>query len=514
MIEVDGAALEQTIGHWADGGDPLNEQLAVGIGDAIGRGELTPGTRLPSERDLARQLGLSRTTVVAAYDRLRSAGLVRSRQGSGTRVTARTPRAEADADGAHAANEAARRSPGLFQSMLLAETASSAPRRTRQGSLHDTGLPGTSDLIQLTIGALPAPPDLLDMVEQSVREDLPQLLGDFGYLPYGLPTLREAIARHLSGLGLPTVADEVLVTSGAQQAVHLVSHELAGPHGVVAIEDPTYLGAVDALRVAGVRMLPIPLDRDGIALDPLRQTLGATSVDFVYLVPTFQNPTGSVLPAPSRTELVELATAHHTLIVQDLTPTLCADEGVPAPIGAPGGSDRVITIGSLSKGAWGGLRVGWVRATRPLIGRLAAARTVADHGSPVLSQLVAARVLADAERFDRRAEHESAVRRQVALEELRRLLPDWRVTPPRGGLSLWVRLPEGDASEFATVAAARGVIVRPGPVASPRDGFRDHLRIAVGEDPERLREGIRRLAAAWDAYQPRQRRYPSLAVSV
>jgi DNA-binding transcriptional MocR family regulator len=402
--------------------------------------------------------------------------------------------------------------------MLLAETAASTSRRSREGprhgSLHDTGLPATEDLIQLTIGAMRAPPELFEVVEQAVREDLPGTLADFGYLPYGLPSLREAIARHLTGLGLPTVADDVLVTNGAQQAIHLISGELAGPNGVVAIEDPTYLGAVDALRASGVRMLPIPLDRDGLAIEPLRRTLLATPVDFVYVVPTNQNPTGSVLPEASRIELARLAAAHHTLILQDLTPTLCGREGVPPPIGASGGLDRVVTIGSLSKGAWGGLRVGWVRATRQLIGRLAAARTVADHGSPVLSQLVAARVLEDAERFDERTELESAIRREVALAELQLRLPEWQVTPPRGGLSLWVRLPEGDAPTFATVAAGHGVIVRPGPVASPRDGFRDHLRIAVGEDPDRLREGIRRLAAAWHAYQPRQRPFPALAVSV
>jgi DNA-binding transcriptional MocR family regulator len=511
MIELDGASLQHAIGQWADGGDPLNEQLAAGIGGAIGRGELSPGTRLPSERDLARQLGLSRTTVVAAYDRLRAAGLVRSRQGSGTRVV---PQASVERPDPAPTGDATRRAPGLFQSQLLAETVAAAPRRQRHGSLHDTGLPASADVIQLTIGALPAPPELRDVAEQALRDDLPGMLGDFGYLPYGLPSLREAIARHLTALGLPTVAEDVIVTSGAQQAVHLVSNELAGPNGVVAIEDPTYLGAVDALRAAGVRMLPIPLDRDGMALDPLRQTLAATSVDFVYLVPTYQNPTGSVLPAPARIELARLADIHHTLIVQDLTPALCATEGVPPPISAPTGSDRVVTIGSLSKGAWGGLRVGWVRASRPIVTRLAAARTVADHGSPVLSQLVAVRVLEAVEHFDQRAERESAVRRHVALAELRRLLPEWHVSPPRGGLSLWVRLPEGDASAFATVAASHGVIVRPGPVASPRDGFRDHLRIAVGEDPDRLREGIRRLAAAWEAFEPERRRSPTLAVSV
>jgi DNA-binding transcriptional MocR family regulator len=235
----------------------------------------------------------------------------------------------------------------------------------------------------------------------------------------------------------------------------------------------------------------------------------------VYVVPTYQNPTGSILPEAKRRELARLADDHRTLIVEDLTPTLGTGLGLPPPIGAFASPGRVVTIGSLSKGGWGGLRIGWVRADRAVVMRLAAAKAIDDHGSSILSQAVAIRVLADAAAHAERAERESLLRREAAAAAIREQLPDWRVTPSRGGLSLWVRLPSGDAESFSRVAAGHGVIVRPGPVASPQGAFRDHIRVAVGEEPERLVEGIRRLAIAWSVYR-RERRpsFGSVAISV
>jgi DNA-binding transcriptional MocR family regulator len=261
-------------------------------------------------------------------------------------------------------------------------------------------------------------------------------------------------------------------------------------------------------------MLPIPLDRDGIRLDVLARTMATSSPAFTYVIPTYQNPTGASLPDHTRIELARLAERHETVIVEDLTPTLSTST-MPQPIAAFAVPERVVTIGSLSKGGWGGLRIGWVRADRKLIMRLAAAKAIADHGSSILPQAVAVRVLANVATLAERAERESSVRRELALEAIRQRLPDWEVTPPQGGLSLWVRLPRGDGESFARLAAAHGVIVRPGPAASPQGGFRDYVRIAVGEDRDRLSEGIRRLATAWSEYVPGGRStVASVAISV
>ena len=188
----------------------------------------------------------------------------------------------------------------------------------------------------------------------------------------------------------------------------------------------------------------------------------------------------------------------------------------PPPIAAFDPGDRVITIGSLSKLAWGGLRIGWIRAPRADIDRLVAGKIVADHATSLITQAIAARVLDRIDEVVAGTVAAAAERRAIVTRALAERLPEWTWTMPEGGLSLWIRLPDADAVQFSRLAARHGVIVRPGPLASPDGGFRDHIRIAYGADPERLVEGVERLAAAWAEYSPATRRLgrQSLAISV
>jgi DNA-binding transcriptional MocR family regulator len=499
---VSASGLVDLIGPWATGADPINEQLADALARAIEVGLLPPGTRLPAERELARELALSRTTIVAAYDRLRLAGLARSRQGSGTRVVARRP--------------------GLFPPAPTPaeETDTEQPVRIARAVVdpRTVGLLTTSDpadAIQLTIGALPAGPAVAECVATALRDDVPGLLGELGYDPYGMPALRAAIAGHMARLGVPTDPEQILVTNGAQQAVYLVASQLGGPGNAVVLENPTYIGAIDAFRTTGNRLLPMPVDPDGPRVDVAGLLAAGAPVRLAYVVPTFHNPTGATMPEERRRAFAQSAGELGFQIVEDLTPDASLGNGTPPPIAAFDPGDRVITIGSLSKLAWGGLRIGWIRAPRADVDRLVAGRIVADHATSLITQAIAVRVL---ERIDEVAAHTAATaaeRRTVVMDALAARLPEWWWETPRGGLALWVGLPDADAVAFSRLAARHGVIVRPGPLASPDGAFRDHIRIACGADPERLVEGVDRLAAAWATYAPGRRtgRMP-LAVSV
>ena len=473
------------LGSWADGDAPLNEQLATAISGLLHAGDLRPGDRLPSERDLAEQLGISRTTVVNAYQRLRSEGIIRSRRGSGSRVA-----------------------PGVEPATAISWVGAVPSFMPGRLGSRETSVPGErlvpariADPIALTIGALRGWSGVREVIETTVREDLDELLDDYGYLPFGLPALRAAVARMLSDSGVPTAIDQVLITGGGQQAIHLLVDQLAGADGVVAIEDPTYIGALDAIRAVGACTVPVPVGPDGIRVDILTRSLGSMSPAFLYVVPTFHNPTGAVMPEANRRALAELALRRDLIVVEDLAPETTVSRRMLPPI-ATYAPDRVITIGSLSKGGWGGLRIGWIRAQPRLITRLAARKATFDHGSATLTQGVAVRMLERGDEFGERAERESKLRREVAAAALQEYLPDWRWTMPKGGLSFWVLLPDADAVTVSRVAAEHGVLVRPGPAASPQGGFRDHLRIAVGEEPERLQEGFRRLARAWQECSP------------
>ena len=499
---VSARGLVDLIGRWADGADPLNEQLAGALARAIEVGLLPAGTRLPAERELARELALSRTTIVAAYDRLRLAGLVKSRQGSGTRVLARRP--------------------GLFPPAPTPAEETDTERPTRIGrAAHDPGsigLLGSSDpadAIQLTIGALPAGPVVAECIAAALRDDVPALLGELGYDPFGMPRLRAAIADHLARRGVPTDPDQILITNGAQQAVYLVASQLGGPGSAVVLENPTYIGAIDAFRTTGNRLLPMPVEPDGPRVDVAGLLAAGAPVRLAYVVPTFHNPTGATMPEERRRELARAAAEYGFQVVEDLTPDASLGIGTPPPIAAFDPGDRVITIGSLSKIAWGGLRIGWIRAPRADIDRLVAGRIVADHASSLITQAIALRVM---ERIDEVAAWSMATaaeRRTVVTDALAAQLPDWSWEMPRGGLAVWVGLPDADAVQFSRFAARHGVIVRPGPLASPDGAFRDHIRIACGTDPDRLREGVDRLAGAWGAYAPGRRAgRTSLAISV
>jgi DNA-binding transcriptional MocR family regulator len=449
------------------------------------------------------EFGLSRTTIVAAYDRLRQSGLVRSRQGSGTRVTSRRPGLSQPYDAGSDPVRTWYTDPWT--------TSGAGPAGTPVGLLT----PVVDDAIELTIGALPAGPVVADAIAAAVRSDVPALLADVGYDPFGYPPLRAAIASHLTGRGIPTDPDEVIITSGAQQALHLIGSTLGGPEASVLLENPTYIGAIDAFRAAGNRLVPIPTDTDGARVEVAGLLAAGDRIRFAYVIPTFHNPTGAVMPEERRRELVRLADEGGFRIVEDLTPDTTLGRGSPPPIGALDPDRRVITVGSLSKIAWGGLRIGWIRAARSDIDRLVAGKIVADHSTSLITQAIAARVFERIDEAAARALRVSAEHRDALTAALSRRLPDWTWVEPRGGLALWVRLPDADAVAFSRLAAGHGVIVRPGPLASPDGGFRDHIRIAFGETPERLADGVDRLASAWATYTPAARtRRPSIAVSV
>ncbi len=491
MTTLRSDSVVDLLGAWSTGPAPLNEQLAAGIQHVVERGALPAGTRLPSERQLSGALGVSRTTVVAAYDRLRTAGLLRSRRGSGTVVEAHlieAPRAPAD------------EVPGWGPELAIA----------------GDGFGVAGDAIGLTIGAFPGPQLIAEETERAAREDLPALLRSFGYLPTGLPALRAAIAAHLTGLGVASSADEVMVTTGAQQAVDILARALVGPDSSVILENPTYSGAIDAFRASGARLTGVPVDDGGIVVDIVRLQAERRRGQLLYVVPSFQNPTGTVMPEHRRRELATLSDEHAMTIVEDLTASyLSYGQPPPAPIGSHDPGGRVITIGSLSKVAWGGLRIGWIRAPREVIDRLGPLKARLDLGSSMLAQAICVRLF---DRFDelRSITRATAAERRLALEEaLRERLPSWTWREPEGGFCLWVRLPAGDGTAFARVAASHGVIVRPGAGLSVDGSFRDHIRLAFGEDPPTLRAAVDRLATAWAAFEPRSTRAPAgMTISV
>ena len=457
-------SFARLLGEWRP---PHGRGLAGALADRVRLlvldGRLPLQSRVPAERDLADALGVSRTTVAAAYDALRAGGVLHSRRGAGSWT--RLP-----------ADPAGRADTGGFGPQDAAPTA------------PDGGL------LDLAHAAPAAPSEALRTAAAAALHDLDALLGRHGYDRVGLPVLRDAIARRYTVRGLPTTPDQVLVTAGAQHAITLALAELVAPGDRVLVEHPTYPNALAAITGRGARPVPVPMV-DGWDLDLLTAAVRDAAPRLAYLIPDLQNPTGAVLPAADRERVVALARRTGTPLLVDETMTeVWIDEPLPAPVpGAP----PVLAVGSASKVFWGGLRVGWIRAEAALVRRLAARRASIDLGGPPLEQLVCARLLDDVDALAAARRTELAAARERLLAGVGELFPAWRPSRPSGGLSTWIDLGEPASSRLTVAARRHGVLLAAGPRFGVDGAFERFLRLPWTLPPDRADDALRRLALAW-----------------
>jgi DNA-binding transcriptional MocR family regulator len=466
--------LGERLGRWSSGRGPLPVLLSARLRRLIDEGELAPGEPLPPDRALAAALAVGRSTVVAAYEELRREGRIVRRQGSGTRVA------------------------GAGQAGPVRP-----PRPTTGAPVFLHLLEPRDGVIPLACAAPSAPPPELVEAYAAMLPRLAATAGDIGYYPAGHPALRQAIADRYAALGIATGAERIMVTGGAQQALSLLASALLVPCDRVLAEAPTYPGALEAFRAEAAAPVGLP-----IGLTGLRAAVREHRPALAYVIPTFHNPTGFVLPLLPRRALAETAVAAGVPLIDDevLSELGFPGEPVPPPLAAYAGS--VISVGSLSKVAWGGLRVGWVRAPEPLIARLTRLQVVGALGGNVPAQLAAAELLPRLGPLIARQAAQREAGHDHLRAELARHLPDWEAPPVRGGQTLWVRLPRGDGSSFAQEALQHQVAVLPGSGFDASGQSEDRLRIHFLAEPDVLTEAVRRLARAWHAYRAPPGRAP------
>ncbi|HSO15424.1 MAG TPA: PLP-dependent aminotransferase family protein [Arthrobacter sp.] len=484
------SSLARLLGEWNLGAAPAYRELADVVRLLVLDGRVPLEVALPSERALAATLGISRTTVTAAYSLLREQGFLSSGQGSRGRTC-----------------------------IPLA-----GPRGGGSGGANLSGAPGLAvpdGILDLAYASLPASGEVVHRAFASALTELPALLPGFGYDALGVNPLREAIAGHYSAAGVPTSAQQILVTSGAQHALNIVLRTLAGRSDKVLVEHPSYPNAIDAIRAAGCRLVPVAMPvarsaiqpgsassgRPGWDLEAIETALMQQRPAMAYVVPDFHNPTGRLMSDPQRRRLVRAAAAAGTVLVVDETLRELNLDGVAStPLAAF--SPAVVSIGSLSKSHWAGLRTGWIRADASLIQRFAAARTTMDLGGPVVEQLAAAHLVnALSEPLPARL---ATLRdnRDALLDLIAGHLPDWQGERPDGGLSVWCRLPAPISTALAVVAPDFGIRLAAGPRFGTGGAFEHYLRVPFTLPPEQLETAVRALRAAQDklAASPQLRR--------
>ncbi|MFW6074247.1 MAG: PLP-dependent aminotransferase family protein [Chloroflexota bacterium] len=506
---------------------PIYLQITKQIRQSILDGEIKPGTRLTPERRLAALLGVNRTTIVNAYRELAADGLVAGQVGRGTIVTYRPPETgpapvagswpqlqvrpgsqTSNGEGA----ERNRPSP-----LPWAQLLSSTTDIRIDPLLHDANtVSARPDVIRFTTG-IPSPELYpIDTISELLNEALHQsgqtLLQ---HTPTeGYPPLREALADWMAssaaetGVEVKYDPDNVVVVAGSQQGLYLIARTLIEPGDLVAVESPTYLGAAQVFRAAGARLLPIPIDQDGMNVDLLQELLPRRRPKLIYTLPTFQNPSGTVLSMDRRLRLLDLAARYQIPVIEDDPYGALRYDGRPLPtlatIDRAAGRQNVIYLSTMSKMLFPGFRIGWATGPKPVIERLTLIKQIVDLDTNALSQWAVWAFLDRGLLQDHLdlLKQDYPMRRDLMIDTLERqgrgLIAADR---PSGGIYIWCRIHENlRVRDLLPEAAREGVAFAPGESfyvdeASGRGRSTIRLNFTLPDEGEII-EGVRRLTDA------------------
>lgn len=471
---------------------PLYRQLGSFLLNLIEHGQLQPGDRLPPTRELAGQLGLNRTTVSAAYELLEAGGRIRGEVGRGSYVCGAAPNTRDHIDWSRA----------LTASVAL------PPAATSSGAINFTSSSPSEKLFPL------------DEFRECCREVLDgrnlQTLMQLGS-PGGYEPLRRYIFERALRDGIARETDDILITNGCQQALDLLRRALVRRGEKVAIEEPVYPGLRNLFLEAGAELIGVTVGAEGIQLPSLERSLEA-GAKVLIVTPSFQNPTGASVPASVRAGLCAMARAAGAVVIEnDIYSDLAYSGTPPARLKQLDGD--VILLGSFSKIAFPGIRVGWIIAPRPVIARVTELKQLADLHTDHLSQAFLLRFVESGKLAHHQKKVIAAAQEKLrALDQsCRRYLAGCRWNLPAGGMNIWIELPAGlDAMALRGLAQQAGVDYLPGRYFSVSRPLDSGLRLSfAGLEPADIRDGIQILGGLIrNAVTSRDRRasQPALAL--
>lgn len=471
---------------------PLYAQIVLRVREMITGGALKVGDRLPASRDLAKTLGVNRNTVAYAYEELEADAIVSSQVGRGTYISGIPGTASRSA------------TPAKREISAYPWEADFAHLRSDPwlgGMLRFKHQAGNTISFAYSLPQA----DLLPIekfraaIDRAARREGRRLIemGDsLGYAP-----LREYLATQMALCGIKASPDEILITNGCQQAISLLQGALIQPGDGVAIENPTYSGALSVFCRGGQKFIPIPVDDNGINLNLVEEAFSRHAPKLLYTIPTFQNPTGITTSLSSRHQLLDLSIKYRVPIIEDDIYSELRYDGPAVPsLKALDEHGIVIQVSSFSKIGFPGLRVGWIVGARELIQQLALLKQKVDLHTATLTQAAIYEfsrhgLLA---RHMKRAKKTYRDRRDAMVAALERYFPEeasWN--HPEGGMALWVRLPEGfDTDQLLVQAHEKGVLFSPASHFYAGAARRNLLRLSFTiTPPDAIETGIRTLGA-------------------
>ncbi|MBL8151013.1 MAG: PLP-dependent aminotransferase family protein [Blastocatellia bacterium] len=466
---------------------PVYEQIKEHIRGLIEAGQLKPGARLPSSRNLADTLGVNRTTVCTAYEELEADGYLASHVGQGTYVTAPDQLVGKTSERRVAQNftpKFSRRSDFLSTFAQRSETLTGSSRADR---ILFSGLTPEEDLFPVETFRT-----VLNSVMRERGRELLQYGNPQGYLP-----LREYISSRLVRYSISAPAEQIAIVTGSQQGIDLIMRTLTDPHDRVIIESPSYGELLPVLAQYEVDVIPIPVGSRGMDLDILEQKLNEQPARLIYSMPNFHNPTGATMELADRKRLVDIVAQHKIPLVEDDYEKDLRFEGTPiVPVKALDTTGTIIYMGTFSKGLFPGVRVAWVAASREIIDRIVLAKRYSDFHTNLLMQAAITEFCVQGH-YDahlRRLHKIYQLRRRRLLDALKREFPDsvsW--TKPDGGYALWVTMPpQVDAEDLLLLAKEHGIFFTPGrKFYMEKDCGKSSFRLCYSRtDAEQIDEGI------------------------
>lgn len=496
---LQGAMWKQLLQRSARENLTLQGQIREMLVSAILDGQLKPDTAVPSSRELASELGVGRITVVLAYQQLADEGYLVSRERKGHFVSAallgQRMHSRNPAEGAHPKSSIAwsqrlHQRPSAQRSIVKPANWQESPYPFLYGQFDESLFP-TAAWRECCLKAL----SVLD-----IRDWAPdQITRDDGLL------VEQICTRVLPRRGVWATPDQLIITVGAQHALYMVADLLMRQRTRVGIEDPCYPDARNIFANRTAQIVALPVDDHGLVVDD-----GLRELDYLYITPSHQCPTGVTMPLHRRDQLLDLADAADLVIIEDDFESENNFSGNPIPaLKSLDRNERVIYIGSLSKSMAPGLRIGYIVAAPELIAELRALRRLMiRHPSSFIQRSLSLFIsLGYNDAHLKRLAQAQKERGALVLDALARHAPQCTVTPMSGGGSCWVQLPDNvPAAELAERAAERGVLVEPGDVFFQADPPAGHfIRLGFQSIPARvIEQGIAALAGVLGEMQKRR----------
>lgn len=460
----------------------LHQQITAYMKNKIQQGEWTIGMKLPSQRKLAKQFEVNRSTIVAVLEELVADGLIEAKVGSGTKVINNTW-------------------------SLLASTPPPDWISYVKSSIHQPNMSiiqeinkAEADSRFIRIGTGELSPELLPkkQMEQTFQfSDLHSL--SLGYTePKGSLALRQSVSTYLKSKGINASSESILIVSGGLQALQLLSLGLLKRGSTIFHESPSYLNSIHVFQSAGMNLFGVPLDEEGITSNAINRLKRQHKGELLYTIPNFHNPTGIVMSQKRRAELILLSQKVSLPIIEDdVYGDLWLDIPPPKPLKALDTQGNVLYIGSISKSLSPGLRIGWIVGPEPVIEHLADIKMQTDYGSSTLSQFAVERWLESGlyEQFLKEVKVELRYRRDFTLELLNRYFSDFATwNTPKGGFYIWLKLKQSISSrKLFDLALKEGILINPGVVYDKTDD--QHLRISYSyASLDELEKGLITLA--------------------